>query len=445
MRRVAVIGAGPMGLSAAYHLGKAGVAAQVFEADDRPGGMSASFDFDGLTLERYYHFINLPDVELFALLDELGLRERLRWTPTRMGVFRPDAKGRGRLHPWGNPLALLRFPHVSLLTRLRYALHAMSCKYLKDLTPLDDLPADEWIRRWEGDEGYQVLWRFLFEKKFFQLATPLSAAWIASRVRRVANSRTSLMQESLGYLAGGSSVLVDELVRRVSLAGEQAGGQAGGAVRLSAPVRRVERSTDGTDAWTVRLDGEALDFDAVISTVPLPYVPRLIPQLPEAYAARLGSIRNVGCACALFRLDRPLTENFWLNVDMPGWDIPGVIEYSNLRRPDEFGGDGVVYVPFYMPHDHRNWRRGDAELLRMAEGYLAGINPKARVRHAQLFRYEFAQPVCQPGFRHLLPTMDTGLPGLFVADTTHGFPEDRSINESVRIGKELANLAEAIF
>lgn len=432
MRRVAVIGAGPMGLAAAYHLLRSGASVAVYEADDRPGGMSASFDFDGLALERYYHFINLPDTHLFDLLDELGLSSALRWQATRMGFFRPDATGAGRLYPWGNPLALLSFPAVSLLTRLRYGLHAFSCKFIKDLTALDDMAADDWFRKWEGPEGYDVLWRFLFEKKFFHLSTPLSAAWIASRIRRVANSRASLMEERLGYLEGGSSVLVEALVRAIQ--------SLGGSLALNTPVRRLEPVGDG---WAVHLDGGQHLHDAVISTIPLPYVPGLVPGLPAEYAQRLGAVRNVGCACALFRLDRPLTENFWLNVDMPGFDIPGVIEYSNLRPAPEWGGDGIVYVPFYMPHDHANWARTDAQLLEMARGYLSVINPAARERHARVFRYHYAQPVCPPGFRHVLPPYETGMPGLMVADTTHSFPEDRSINESVRIGKELAQLAGA--
>lgn len=419
-----------MGLATAHQLLRSGVAADVFEADDRPGGMSASFDFDGLPLERYYHFINLPDTHLFDLLSELGLSDALRWSPTRMGFFRPDANGAPRLYRWGNPLALLSFPAVSLLTRLRYGLHVFSCKFLKDLTPLDDIAADDWFRRWEGREGYDVLWRFLFEKKFFHLSTPLSAAWIASRIRRVANSRASLMEERLGYLEGGSSVLVNALVRSIEA--------QGGTVRLNCPVRRVERAGQ---AWSVGLDSGAHTYDAVVSTIPLPYVPQLAPELPQAYAARLKSVRNVGCACALFRLDRPLTDNFWLNVDMPGFDIPGVIEYSNLRPEPKWGGDGIVYVPFYMPHDHPNWAKTDAELLDMARRYLSVINPAAREKHGRIFRYEFAQPVCPPGFRHVLPPYETGLPGFYVADTTHSFPEDRSINESVRIARELALLA----
>ncbi len=48
--RIAVLGAGPMGLAAAHELIRQGHQPVIFEADDRVGGMTAAFDFSGLTI-----------------------------------------------------------------------------------------------------------------------------------------------------------------------------------------------------------------------------------------------------------------------------------------------------------------------------------------------------------------------------------------------------------
>ena len=72
MANVAVIGAGAMGLATAYFLLKAGHEVTVFEADGQPGGMAAHFDFDGLSIEQFYHFVCKADQPLFDLMDELG-------------------------------------------------------------------------------------------------------------------------------------------------------------------------------------------------------------------------------------------------------------------------------------------------------------------------------------------------------------------------------------
>jgi len=57
--RVAVIGSGPMGLAVAYQLCLNGFKPIIFEADDRIGGMTASFDFNGLKIEGITIFIVL--------------------------------------------------------------------------------------------------------------------------------------------------------------------------------------------------------------------------------------------------------------------------------------------------------------------------------------------------------------------------------------------------
>lgn len=419
MQRVAIIGAGPMGLALAHYLVDT-CHCTVFEADDRPGGMSASFDFDGLKIERYYHFINKPDDYTFSLLDDLGIGNKLRWQPTKMGLFR-----KGKLHPWGNPLALLALHEIPLLTRLRYGLHAYACKFLKNLDALDDIPASVWFKKWEGEAGYRAFWQFLFEKKFFELADPLSAAWIASRIRRVANSRDNLMTESLGYIEGGTETLVEALTSHL---------QTNGSLRLNSPVSRIEPDTAGGGA-TVYANGTSEHFDVVILTVPLPYLPKMAPNLPDTYLERVRKVKNIGCKCTLFKLGQKISENFWLNIDTPDWDIPGIIEYSNLNPlPNAY-----VYIPFYMPPTHPNWQLSDDAILKKGRNYLRCINPAAAKTEmaAHVFTYEYAQPVCPPGFRHILPPYYTGAKNIWAADTTHSFPEDRSINESTRIALEI--------
>ena len=57
---------------------------------------------------------------------------------------------------------------------------------------------------------------------------------------------------------------------------------------------------------------------------------------------------------------------------------------------------------------------------------------------AKVSRYEFAQTICTPGFYDLLPPMQSGLAGFYMADTSYYYPEDRSIAESVAVGRSLA-------
>ena len=424
MAKTAVIGAGVMGLACAYELLKNGHSVDIYEADDRVGGMAAHFDFAGLNIERYYHFICKTDQYLFDLLTELGIDSKLRWRETYMGYYYD-----GQLYDWGNPIALFKFPQLSFIAKFRYGLHAFLSTKRKNWKPLDDVEASDWIKKWIGEEAYNILWKRLFALKFFKYKDNLSAAWIWSRIKRVGLSRKNMMQEELGYLEGGSETLLKTLEHKII--------EMGGRIHLSSPVASVDIENSKVNSVTV--SNEQQSYDSVFSTVPLPYVPRVIPELPQDYRQRYESIQNMGVVCVLFRLRRGVSRNFWLNVSDEAMEIPGIIEFSNLRPLNE----SLVYVPYYMPRDYPKFAEDNAYFIKEAKQYIKKLNPDITdddiiAEHAS--RYGYAQPVCQPGFSRVLPPIKTSIQGLYIADTSYYYPEDRSISESVNVGKQMADL-----
>ncbi|MBX4135786.1 NAD(P)/FAD-dependent oxidoreductase [Pseudomonas sp. S5F11] len=421
-QRIAVLGAGPMGLAVAYQLARDGHAPVIFEADDRVGGMTAAFDFSGLSIERYYHFHCISDHAFLTMLDELSLSDQMRWVETKMGYWFQN-----RLQPWGNPIALLKFRGLSLVAKFRYGLHAFLCTKRNDWKPLDGVEATGWIQRWVGAEAWEVLWRRLFDYKFYDYTDNLSAAWIWSRIRRIGRSRYSLFREKLGYLEGGSETLLQAIKRDIET--------NGGEVRLKSPVTKV--LIDGDRVQGVELNGQVEYFDKVISTIPLPYVPQVIPDLPADILQRFKSLKNVAVVCVIVKLRKPLSENFWLNTNDPDMDIPGLVEYSNLRPLDQH----IVYVPFYVPSEHPKFAEPDQVFIEKVKRYLKKINTILTdddFLELRASRYRYAQPICDPGYLGRLPPVSLPVEGLWVADTSYYYPEDRGISESIDFGRKIA-------
>lgn len=420
--KVAVIGAGPMGLAAAYELCKAGYKVDVYEAGDVVGGMSASFDFNGLEIERYFHFICATDYDLFSLLDELGLSHTLHWVNTRMGYF-----ANGQMCDWGEPFALLNFPFLSLKDKMRYGMKVMYCKNLKSFDDLDKLRATDWLKKWLGPRGYEMLWHPLMYRKFYELEDEVSAAWIAARVQRVAHSRDSLFKEKLGYLDGGSETLLKALVDAIE--------RSGGSITLRMPVTEV--NIDSNRVKGLLIEGELKPYDHVISTIALPYVSAIVPGLPTADHEKLAAIRNVGVVCIIMKLSQRFSPYFWLNINHPGIEMPGIIEYSNLNPLDRH----IVYVPYYMPQGHEKWQWSDEQFREEILSAFKTMNPafqESWVESFHISRCYHAQPVCTPQYQDRLPPMKSTVDGFYMADTSYYYPQDRSITESVKVGKQLA-------
>ncbi|MGA1804538.1 NAD(P)/FAD-dependent oxidoreductase [Rhizobium sp. HT1-10] len=422
MSRVVVIGAGAMGLAAAHRAAQLGHEVDLIEVDSVPGGMAAHFDFGPLSIERFYHFVCKSDEPTFALMRELGIGDKMRWRGTSMGYFI-----KGKIYPWGDPISLLMFPHLSLMAKIRTGLQMFLTTKSKTFKSIESKTARQWLEGGSGKKVYNTLWKRLMNLKFYELADDISASWIATRVRRIGNSRRSLFQEELGYIEGGSQTLVDALVSAYT--------SKGGRMHLATSVEKVE--TDSGKVTGVTAGGRFFPADAVISTVPTPLISTLVPDLPEASKAQYDAIRNIGVVCLIFRLKKSISKHFWINIIDETIEIPGVIQFSNLRPVD----DTVVYVPYYMPVTQPKWQWSDQQFIDEAFGYIRKVNPDitgSDFIDAKVGRLKYAQPVCEPNFLDKLPPIQTPIAGLQIADTCYYYPEDRGISESVRYGRDMA-------
>lgn len=424
-KKLVVIGAGPMGLAAAYYGLKAGYDVDVIEADDRPGGMAAHFDFDGLSIERFYHFCCLSDTDTFELMQEIGLQDEMRWVATKMGYYLD-----GKLFRWGDPIALLTAPKIDLITKIRYGLQMFWSTKRSDWETLDKISAKDWFEAWSGEKAYDRLWRRLLDLKFYEFADDVSAAWIWQRIKRIGNSRKSLFEERLGYINGGTETLVEALTAKIEA--------LGGRLHLGARATKF-LTDDGKISGVETYDGTSYLAPRVISTIPTPYVVNLLADEDATLRAPYEAIENVGVVCVLLKLDRPVTDNFWVNVSDTEHNIPGFVEFSNLRPT---GDDYVVYVPFYMPHTNSKFSSPDGDFLRDSLACLEAVNPditSETVKASHVARLKHAQPVCDVEFAKKIPDHHTPIEGLLVADTCFYYPEDRGVSESIKFAKKMIN------
>lgn len=426
--RIVVIGAGVMGLAAAYQALLDGHPVDVLEASPEPGGMAGHFDFGGISIERFYHFVCRSDDPTFQLMAELGIAEKLHWVPTTMGLFTG-----GALHPWGDPVSLLKLPGVSWIGKLRYGLFVFACMRRHRWKALEHRSAREWIVRYCGQEIYDRFWQPLLYYKYYEYADNISAAWIWTRIRRIGKSRKSMMQEELGYIDGGSKTLVDALMAAIE--------QRGGHVHLGTPAQRV--TVEDNRATGVNTPGRHFAADAVISTAPIPLIAGMIPDLPTEWRTRYQAIHSIGVICVIFKLKRSVSPHFWVNISEDGIEIPGIIEFSNLRN---VGGDKIVYVPYYMPVTNPKFSWPDETLVKEAFSCLQRINPMLTpedILDMKVARLKHGQPICETGFAAKIPPVQTPIGGLQIADTCFYYPEDRGIAESVRLGRNMARSIES--
>lgn len=407
--RIGIIGAGVSGLAAAWEWRRAGHEVAVFERAEKAGGLISTFDFDGVTIERYYHFLCRGDRGYIDLCGELGLGNRIRWKPARTGFYYA-----GREYPFTTPADLLRFSPLSPFERLRLGAFALEARMREEWAQLDAIAAKPWLIDRLGRKAYDMIWHPLLAFKFGPHHERVSAAWVWHRVHRVARSKGRM-----GYLEGGSALLLDTLVAKLR--------EAGVRIEEGCGVDAVAES--GGRAAGLRLsDGAAYECDRVISAAPLPAAARLVEAAWPDYAARLRTVDYVGVVCAVFKLARPVTNNFWLNIHDERMASNGLIEFTNLYpvipRPRS-----IVYVPFYVATDSDLYRASDDAVFAQTWGYLRAINPNLNdgdLLAWRVSRAPYAQAVCPVDFLKTRPPAEDAVPGLSLLDSIYQYPEDRT-------------------
>jgi protoporphyrinogen oxidase len=432
VKRAIVIGGGPAGIKAAHELAKSGAEVTLLESAAVLGGLASTFDVQGVRIERYYHFICKGDDDLIGTLDELGLADKLHWRDSRMAYFVD-----GTLYPFLTPVELLRFRALPLRDRVRAGAAVKLAQRMKeeDLAPLK---ATAWLRRMFGDRTYRVIWEPLMRFKFAEHADEVSAAWIWARMVRLSRSRTSAWREELGYIEGGSGTVVEALAADLR--------RRGGRIVLNAPVEQI--LMQGGRATGVRLGGETLAADTVISTVTTSRFRQLASGLDGDYVRGLERIPTIGIFCLFLRLREQVTPFFWVNTHDPRVPFAGMIEYTNLNPLPELGGDHVLYVPQYLSADDPRYAQEDEQVLRAYTDALALINPafdRGQVVFSAVFRDRFAQPICLTDYRTTTPAIQTPVANLFLTDSSQLHPHDRTISGSFGLGRAAAGMARAVL
>lgn len=431
---VCVIGAGLAGLSAAYDLGRAGFRVIVLESESFIGGLASSIPLDDRPIERFYHFICRDDTDLIALVDELNLGGKLHWERSKTKFYY-----NGRLYGFGTPFDLLRFSAVPFWQRIRFGLNIISSRYTKSWEKLDGIGARSWLIQQIGQQAYTVIWDPLLRVKFGEYHDRVSAAWIWHRIHRVARSRRRLWEpEYFGYLERGSETVIEALADRLRQ-------MPNVELRTSTRVRQIHTDAGRVTGISLVDGGDPLPCEAVISTVALPVLLKVTPDLPASYRAQLDQIDYLGVVCGLFKLAHPVTDSFWVNINDPNIPFNGVIEYSNLNKHMGLGGKSVAYIPYYLRTSAPRFSYSDEHLMAEFIDGLKRVNPAfdpAWIEEWHISRAPYAQAICTTGFAALVPDHRTPLAGLYITDSTQFYPEDRTISAAIRMGRRVARMIQ---
>lgn len=331
VRNVAVLGGGLAGLGFARHF----PGCRVFEAETAPGGYARSHEFAGAWFDQGAHICHSQDPAWLDLVCAGGpLHEMAK------SVVLNHKAGRWFAYPVQNHLADL--PPTDCAAALKEFLDAQE-KY-RGRTPRN---YEEWCRFQYGDFLLENFYRLYTAKYWHVPMAELATDWLGGRLlpsqvenilagaRGHQEERQAVFRKFRYPRRGGFFALAAHLYGGVDLRLNKR------AVRVDAKRRKV-----------LFADGAEEEYDALVSTVPLPHLAAMIPDAPADVREAAGQLRALRHYCVNFIVDREnLSPANWFYVYDPEIAVSRVSFPFSLSG--ERNGRTAVQAEIFVPGDAR--------------------------------------------------------------------------------------------
>jgi len=420
--KIAVIGAGYGGLSAAYDFARAGHKVIIYEANDRPGGLAIGFKEDDWdwSVEAYYHHWFASDQHMLGLIEELGFSDKVLF-PRPFTVMPHNEK----FYPFDSILQAMLFPGLGWgINKIRFGLVGLYLRLTNNWQVLEKTTVDAWMRKWAGNKVYETMWEPMMKGKFGAHYQDVNMAWMWARI----HARTS----KLGTYRGGFQAFADDFAAVLKKMGVE--------IRLSTPVEEI------TGDLLITSPRGSENFDKILVTTSPGLLSKLVPSLPDSYQAGLTNLKSMGAIVLTLSLKYQLSKDgyYWFNIPKDqGYPFLAVVEHTNYLSPEYFGGDHIIYCGDYRDANHHYFDMTKEQILGEFLPSLKRINPDfdpSWVKKSWLYRTKYAQPVPELNHSRNIPPLETPLPGLYFASMSQVYPWDRGTNFAVEIGRRAAAL-----
>jgi protoporphyrinogen oxidase len=402
-KKIAVIGAGPAGLTAAYELTKKGFSVDVYEAGDSVGGMAKTILLWGQLVDLGSHRFFSSDPRVNKLwLEVIGRDYEMVNRLSR--IYYKETFFDYPLKPF-NALSGL-----GLFESIRCVISYVAAKISP---PRNTSTFEGWVTSRFGSRLFQVFFKSYSEKLWGIPCDRLDADFAAQRIKKLSlfeaiksaivgnkGSKHKTLVDQFAYPKLGTGEVYDRMAVKIS--------EAGGVVKLKASVASVHPvGPINTQPYLTMPDGSELTYDHVISTMPITHLVEHIgaPEDVRAHAKEL-TFRNTILIYLRVEGASPFPDQ-WIYVHSTILQTGRITNFRNwLPTINQDQPDTILCLEYWCYDQDANWAADNNELVKLAtnEIYQTGLVPRKSVKGGQVIRIPRCYPVYASGYKqHLKP------------------------------------------
>lgn len=397
-QQIAVIGAGPAGLSAALQLQLAGKDVTVYEAADQVGGMAKSFELWGQIVDLGPHrfFSSDPRVNKFWLESvdyEYVMVSRLTRIYYKNRFFSYPIQAMNALRGLG------------IFEAIRCVLSYLKVKVFPNK---EESKFDSWVTNRFGKRLFEIFFKSYTEKLWGISCSILDADFAAQRIKKL-----SLYEAVKGALFGNRNnkhrTLVDEFAYPNLGAGyvytkmAQKFIAAGGSLRLKTKV--IDITLLGDSIEITSSDTEQKIYDHLISTMPITQLVTKIGAPPEILElTKELKFRNTILVYLEVKGNNPFPDQ-WIYVHAQNLLTGRITNFSNwtktINRNEEHH---IICLEYWCYDSDEIWIQEDSKLISLAtrELYETNLIDDETILRGFVRRVPKCYPVYSSGYRAIL-------------------------------------------
>jgi len=396
-RNIAVIGAGPAGLTAAWQLNKSGFKRiDIFESDNQVGGISRTvlrgvwrFDLGG---HRFFSKSSIVN----ELWDEMLLPATFMHRPRKSRIF---YRGRYFDYPL-KPLNALF--NLGMIETVRCIL---SYIWVRIKPPKEQNKFEGWVAARFGWRLYRIFFKTYTEKVWGISTRELNSTWAAQRIKNLSllgaikdafgfksKSIVTTLIDSFKYPQFGPGQLWESVADKLI--------KSGATLSMETAVESI--SFDGQKYTLSRSTGGSYVADAVFSSIPLSAIPRLLDAPAEILeAAEKLRYRDFLIVAVPVLASKELFNDNWIYIHDPTVRVGRIQNYLSWSPDLVAPGTSCLGLEYFVNKNDEIWDSPDEALISNAKKELILLNLKCQLIEDEgyVVRVEKAYPVYDDNYQ----------------------------------------------
>ncbi len=396
-KKVAVIGAGPAGMTAAYELAKQGVEVDVYEASDSLGGMSKSIKLWNQTVDIGPHRFFSDDTRVNKIwLEVVGRDYRMVNRLTRIYYKRKF---------FYYPVKM--FNALGNLGIFEASRAVLSFAKERIAPTKDEGTFESWVTRRFGKRLYEIFFRDYTEKLWGIKCTDLDSDFAAQRIKKLSlweaiknsmfkdkSKKHKTLVDVFAYPIGGTGMIYNRMADFVK--------SKGGNVYLKTPIEKV--ITENKTAKAIQLtDGSVKNYDFIVSSMPLTVMVSRLLDVPQTVIdnCRKLKFRNTILVYLNINHDNLFPDN-WIYVNSGDLQTGRITNFRNWV-PQLYGNEksSILALEYWCYDEDKIWKDDEATLIELAKKEIreTGLIKDAEILGGHIYRIPRCYPVYATGYK----------------------------------------------